>query len=797
MNPIPTKASPYTPGTDDEEIHLHDYLNVLMRRRRLFWLGFCSVFALVVLYTFLSRPIYEATTSLHVSEEKVKGNGLLEDLGLSRENPIETEIEILKSRTNAEEVVRRLHLDWRIHKPSKGLEVEISHFRSEAESPEYRITVIDHETFEVRGGDLPTPLRGELGELLRGEHLELTLKTYNGVPGNTFRLTQLPFNNTVQGVRATTRATEVGKGTNIIRLAYQSPNAALAQEVVNALAEVYLERSVSLKAEEASRSVEFISSQLDNFRAILDEAEKNLEAYKRESGVITLEEEARKLLVLMTEVEKDWAEAQLRRQQAGFAILTLEKALATGHDYAPSMLLDDPVVATLAEKLAQTEVEKRSLLADLTESHPRVLTINQTIYGLYSKLLSTYRHLEDGLKTTGHELQVKLHSLENKLKELPEAERELARLTRQATVSADIYIFLLQKHEEARIAKAATISNINVIDSAILPDMPIKPRKKKNLLIGLLVGAMFGVGLAFFQEYLDDTINDVDTAKRLLGFPLLAVIPHIRRRDDMSEGSERRTLISHLEPKSAATEAFRSLRTAVHFSSIEQGRKLLLITSAFPGEGKTTVAANLAVIMAQTGQSICLVGCDLRRPSLHELFDHPRSPGLTEVLIGDADLDTATHATTIANLSFISAGITPPNPSELLGSKQMDEVLEILAERYDCVLLDAPPLLPVTDAALLAPKCDQTLLVIEAGGVPIKAARRMQELLHAVKASVSGMIFNDKSGKAAEYYSSYRDRSYGRYAGPYAYGYYSQGYDEQETHSEKPRSWLKRRLRRR
>jgi len=166
------------------------------------------------------------------------------------------------------------------------------------------------------------------------------------------------------------------------------------------------------------------------------------------------------------------------------------------------------------------------------------------------------------------------------------------------------------------------------------------------------------------------------------------------------------------------------------------------------------------------------------------------------VLIGDAELDEAIHSTVIENLSFISAGITPPNPSELLGSKHMDEILEILVERFDCVLLDAPPLLPVTDAALLSPKCDQTLLVIEAGGVPIKAARRMLELLHSVNARVSGMIFNDKSGKAAEYYSSYRDRHYGRYAGPYAYGYYSQGYGEPDSQAPAKRTWLNRLLRR-
>ena len=186
------------------------------------------------------------------------------------------------------------------------------------------------------------------------------------------------------------------------------------------------------------------------------------------------------------------------------------------------------------------------------------------------------------------------------------------------------------------------------------------------------------------------------------------------------------------------------------------------MTSAFPGEGKTTVSANLAETMAKTGSRVLLLGCDLRRPSLHEIFTQPRSPGLTEVLIGDVEIEKTIHRTGINQLDFISAGMTPPNPSELIGSSRMGDILDDLTNEYDSVILDAPPLLAVTDASLLSIYADMALLVLEAGRVQVKAAQRMKELLDSLQIKVAGLVLNDKTGKGMEYYSYYRDR-YGKY----------------------------------
>lgn len=759
-----------------EEVHLSDYLSVLFRRRKIFLLTFFIVVVGVTLFTFLTKPIYEATATLHVRDDKVKGKGLLDDLGLSRENPVQTEIEILKSRTNAEEVVRRLHLDWRIDKKSPGLNLEIVEFSSRAARPAYKIVLTGGDSFEVfdeRGDSLG---RAAAGKLLQGKDMQLLVSRVAGKSGDSLLLSQASFNDVVGGLRSGFRATEVGKGTNIIKVSYQGQDPVLAANVVNTLAQVYLERSVAIKSEEASRSVDFIGTQLGQVRESLDTAEQELEGYKSSTGVVSLDSEAQNLIEMAAATERELASIKLRRHQATFAADALREALVRKQSYAPSVLLDDPVVAALAQKLAAFEVERRGQEIALTDDHPVMRNLIAQIAELQQKLLANYESIRQGLVDREQALQQQLAGHESVLKTLPAAERDLARLTRLARVNADIYTFLLQKHEEARIAKAATISSINVIDPAIAPDRPVKPQKKKNLLLGLVVGLMLGVGVVFFLEYMDDTVKDPEMAKRIFGWPILAWIPFIpgQQRDESlpREG----TLVGHLEPKSAPAEAFRSLRTAIRYSAINRQKKVLLITSSFPGEGKTTVSANLAVVLAQTGARVLLIGCDLRRPTLHEIFGHSRIPGLVELLSGDAGLAGVKHDTGIANFDFISAGTTPPNPAELLGSEQMRQLLLDLSEQYDHIVIDAPPSLAVTDAQVLTTMVDLVMVVLEAGRVPLKAARQLQELLATVKAPVAGLILNDKSRSQEGYYGSY--------------GYYGGYYGDDDKAANGKKGWF-------
>jgi len=685
---------------NQEEINIFEYIAVILRRRKTFAWGFLTVFILAILYTFLMKPVYEASSMLHVKDEKSKA-GILGELSLSTTNPVNTEIEILKSRTNAENVVKRLHLNWGISKKSEGLTFSLLEFKSDAEEPKYKIELTGAETYKVTDDDGKTVGEGKSGVLMQKEGFRLLLDNIKGEVGNSFRVELLSADQIVQKLREEIKASEAGRLTSIIKVSYQNTDPVLARDVVNTLVQSYLEQSVGFKSEEAGRAVGFVEEQLDALRGELDKAEKNLQTYKSASGVMMLDSEAEALIQQIAQKEK--ASAEL-------------------------------------------EVQKRALLTEYTDAHPAVRNINRQQEAIRKQLASYEAHI----------------------KTMPQAERDLAKLTRISKVNADIYTFLLQKHEEARIAQASTLSNINIVDPAITPEKPVKPQKKKYLLLGLLLALGLGIGLAFLQEYLDDTIKSADEAKRVMGFPLLAIIPHISAFEGQNKSAKNMIITQH-EPKSAVSEAFRALRTSLHFSGINKENKIILITSSFPQEGKSIVSSNLSSVIAQTKARVLIIDCDLRRSSLHEKFGHSKTPGLSEILTGDITFAKAIHDTGIDGLDLISAGTNPPNPSELLGSEAMRQLITTQRKNYDYIVIDAPPVMAVSDAPVLTSVCDLVVLVVEAGRVPIKIAQRMREMLSTIKAPVAGIVFNDKSGKG-ETYEYYGSRYYGK---GYGYGYYS------------------------
>jgi tyrosine-protein kinase Etk/Wzc len=685
---------------NQEEINIFEYIAVILRRRKTFAWGFLTVFILAILYTFLMKPVYEASSMLHVKDEKSKA-GILGELSLSTTNPVNTEIEILKSRTNAENVVKRLHLNWGISKKSEGLTFSLLEFKSDAEEPKYKIELTGAETYKVTDDDGKTVGEGKSGVLMQKEGFRLLLDNIKGEVGNSFRVELLSADQIVQKLREEIKASEAGRLTSIIKVSYQNTDPVLARDVVNTLVQSYLEQSVGFKSEEAGRAVGFVEEQLDALRGELDKAEKNLQTYKSASGVMMLDSEAEALIQQIAQKEK--ASAEL-------------------------------------------EVQKRALLTEYTDAHPAVRNINRQQEAIRKQLASYEAHI----------------------KTMPQAERDLAKLTRISKVNADIYTFLLQKHEEARIAQASTLSNINIVDPAITPEKPVKPKKKQYLLLGLLLALGLGIGLAFLQEYLDDTIKSADEAKRVMGFPLLAIIPHISAFEGQNKSAKNMIITQH-EPKSAVSEAFRALRTSLHFSGINKENKIILITSSFPQEGKSIVSSNLSSVIAQTKARVLIIDCDLRRSSLHEKFGHSKTPGLSEILTGDITFAKAIHDTGIDGLDLISAGTNPPNPSELLGSEAMRQLITTQRKNYDYIVIDAPPVMAVSDAPVLTSVCDLVVLVVEAGRVPIKIAQRMREMLSTIKAPVAGIVFNDKSGKG-ETYEYYGSRYYGK---GYGYGYYS------------------------
>ena len=299
----PQNFPPYEPNPM-EEVHLQDYLNVIYRRRKVFYIAFLVVFLGVALHTFIMKPVYEASATLYVKDEKAKSE-LLDALALGGATPVDAELEILKSRTNAEKVVEQLHLNWRIYDRPEEVTFRLLEFVSAAEEPSYTVELTGNDGYTVRDADKNLVGSGRSDQLLRGKGLTLLLADLKGDKGESFRIEILPFNETVTELRKRIKASEVGKKTNIISASYTDTNAKQACEVVNTLVRVYLDQSVGFKTEEANRTVGFVEQQLDQLRGTLETAEKDLQAYKSSSGVVQLDATAQELITKLSATEQE------------------------------------------------------------------------------------------------------------------------------------------------------------------------------------------------------------------------------------------------------------------------------------------------------------------------------------------------------------------------------------------------------------------------------------------------------------------------------------------------------------
>jgi capsular exopolysaccharide synthesis family protein len=342
------------------------------------------------------------------------------------------------------------------------------------------------------------------------------------------------------------------------------------------------------------------------------------------------------------------------------------------------------------------------------------------------------------------------------------------RLTAEVATAQQLYGTLLAELQRARIAESSEGGYVTVLDNAMQPFTPVSPNRRRIFLTALVFGAILGLGAAVVLENLDDSVKSPDEVREQFGLSVVGTIPGIKDSDLPGEnGAEvARRLATHFDPRSPVAEAYRSLRTNLAFARAHEAMRVLVLTSPGPADGKSTTVANLAITFAQQGQRTLLIDGDLRRAVLDKMFKVPRSPGLTDVLVGQQRLANVVHTTEIENLSVVGSGPFPPNPSELLGSSAMRDVLRDAQGEFDVVLIDSPPLLAVTDAAVLATMADGAILVIRVGSTAKAAVRRAVAQLQTVHGRIVGAVLNDVDLRSGAFSGSY---------GYYYYYYYGEG----------------------
>ncbi|MGQ9540921.1 MAG: GumC family protein [Armatimonadota bacterium] len=554
--------------------------------------------------------------------------------------------------------------------------------------------------------------------------------------------------------------------TGLIELFAEARSPRRAQEAANAAALVVVWRNEQLRREEARNTVRFIRNQLeapDGVKAQLDQADEKLASFKQKKIFLDADEQVRALTQQMLELST-------RRWQGNLRLVDLRTRLAETRrklGQEPSTVVsptiyENPTVQEIKKQLVAAEAELLALQAQFTDEHPRVQSAQARVEALRERLQQESLRIESvqrlpnpvyqelyknvallSADIVGQEAQMTalentLNSFRQQMLAIPELEKQFTQLLRQRQALEKRYLFLMERLQEAELTQAVKLGNARIVELAQIPGKRVKPRRILNMLMGTVLGALLAVGFALLLEHLDRRLPSARHAVEWLNLPLLGATPTL---------PDSANLPILQEP--SAVEAFRNLRTAVRFASLAHPVRALMVTSPADGDGKTFIARHLAVSMAQSGQRVILIDADLRQPMQARFDGVPPSPGLTDVLLGNREPQESIRATSVDNLWLLPAGTISPNPTELLESTRLQELLTQLRESYDAVIIDAPPVEPFADAQVLALNSDAILMVLQPGTTSRDAALSAVETLRALpNTRLLGIVANKVAPQA-------------------------------------------------
>ena len=719
---------------DDDSIDLLALFGTLIDSKWII-IGITSLFfAIGVAYALLSSPIYQANAIVQV-EQKKGGMAALGGIGDMSEmfggtSAAVTEIELLKSRAVLGKAVENLKLDIvtepnyfpligrflsRNFQPAVADEVAppllgLNSFTWGGEKLDvFQLEVPDaylgktltlqaegNGAFSLINEDDKVLVTGQTGEKLEQNGFKVQIAILKANSGALFSVTKQRRLSTILQYQDDVVASERGKESGIIALSMENEDPVLARKILDEVSGLYVLQNVQRNSAEAAQSLDFLRTQLPDVRKQLEKAEGQLNAYQTSARSVDITIETK-------------------------AVLDQIVALET-------------LISEL--KLKQAEMEHR-----FTRQHPA-----------YQALMTQMGQL------AGQKL-----ALEKKVKNLPETQQELLRLARDMQVTTEIYTQLLNKTQELDIVRAGTVGNVRIIDSADANiEKPVKPKKPLIVLIATLLGGIIAIAYVLIRKAINRGIEDPEAIEQL-GIPVYASTPLSKGQsllENSLKGNDRNhtgsLLLAVNNPADLAVESLRSLRTSLHFATLEAKNNILMISGPSPAVGKSFVSCNLAAIIAQTGQKVLLVDADMRKGYLNKLFRMDVNNGLSDLLAGKVDLNTATHATEVDNLHVITRGQIPPNPSELLMHSNFTQFLEQVSSQYDLVIIDTPPILAVTDAALVGRQAGTSLIVTRFG---VNAAKEIQVTKRRFEQNgivVKGAIFNAVERKASAYgYGSY------------------------------------------
>ncbi|KFW99301.1 tyrosine-protein kinase Wzc [Pectobacterium carotovorum] len=717
------KISGKASETSSDEIDLGRLLGTLLDNRWLI-IGVTALFTIIgIMYVTLKTPIYKADALIQV--EQSSGNSLLNDLSsmLPEAKPQSAaEIELIKSRMVIGKTIKDLSLDTVVQQKyfpivGKGLarifeqepgKIAISRLEVPASwlDESFELTILSDDTYEVSSETVN--FSGSVGRLESNNGISLLVSDIKAPAGTVFLIRKQSDLSAINNLLGNFSVEDKGKSTGVLQLSLEGEDPATTNKILNSISQNYFKQNVERKSEEAGKSLAFLEEQLPSVRESLNEAENKLNKFRQQNDSVDLSLEAKAVLDTTVSVESQLNELTFKEAE-------ISKLYTREH----------PAYKALLEKRVTLEQER--------------------------------------------------DKLNRRIGSMPKTQQEILRLTRDVQAGQDVYMQLLNKQQELSINKASTVGYVRIIDTAVTQPKPVKPRKTLLILLSFILGGVVSVAFVAIKTLLHKGIESPEQLEEL-GINVYASVPlsewqQKKDRALLSRGKKGNTRSTELlavgNPADLAIEAIRSLRTSLHFAMMEAKNNVLMISGASPAIGKTFVSANLGAVVAQAGQRVLIVDCDMRKGYAHELMGCQGNDGLSDILSGQMPIEKSIRKTAIENMDFISRGQIPPNPSELLMHIRFSEFIKWASENYDLVLLDTPPILAVTDAAIISRHAGTSLLVARFEVNTLKEIEVSIRRFEQNGAEIKGVILNAIVKRAASYYG------YGNY-NYYAYEYKSE-----------------------
>ncbi|VVK82829.1 polysaccharide biosynthesis tyrosine autokinase [Klebsiella pneumoniae] len=696
---------------DADEIDLGRLLGELVDHRKLI-IAVTSLFTLCALiYALFATPIYQADALIQV--EQKQANAILSNLSqmLPDSQPqSEPEIALLKSRMILGKTVDDLNLQavikpkyfpifgrgWQRLSGKKDGELVVSRLylptSEDIDVPKVELTVKDNEHFVVKGDDFT--FNGKVGELLDDKGISIKVDKIDAEPGSKFTISYITRLEAITKLQEVLSVADQGKDTGILVLSITGDNPELITNIIDSISNNYLSQNIARQAAQDAKSLEFLSNQLPKVRNDLDVAEDKLNEYRRKNDSVDLSLEAKSVLEQIVNVDNQ--------------------------------------------------------LNDLTF---RESEISQ----LYTKEHPNYKALMEKRKT----LQEEKAKLNKRVSVMPETQQEILRLSRDVESGRAVYMQLLNRQQELNIAKSSAIGNVRIIDNAVAQTKPVKPKKIVIILIGFIFGSVVAIGIVLLRVFLRRGIESPEQLEEL-GINVYASIPvseafannAVKKASWKNKNYDiKQAFLAVENPADLAIEAIRGLRTSLHFAMMESRNNILMISGASPNAGKTFVSTNLAAVIAQSGKKVLFIDTDMRKSYTHNLFNVENTKGLSDILSGKMTVERAIQPLSMAGFDFIARGAVSPNPAELLMHKNFDALLSWASQNYEIVVLDTPPILAVTDAAIIGNYVGTTLLVARFEQNTAKEIEVSVRRFEQSGVIVKGCILNGIIKKASSYYS--------------------------------------------